>query len=111
MTPNEYQSNCLRTWTANTEERELLANAALGLAGEAGEAVDLLKKSLFHGHALDKEKLAKELGDVCYYAAVMASEIGFSFEVVLQMNIDKLRTRYPDGFSSSASQARLDVVP
>ena len=58
--------------------------------GYIGEAVDLVKKHVFHDHELDKEHLAKELGDVAWYLAVTAHAIGYDLETVLQMNVDKL---------------------
>ena len=74
MTGNEYQKLAMRT--AN-EKCFNLANAGLGLSGEAGEATDIIKKHLFHGHELEKEHLAKELGDVMWYIALVATIIGF----------------------------------
>lgn len=104
MTINDYQKAALRT--ANTEklsDREVLTNGVLGLSGESGECADIVKKHLFQGHELDAEKLAKELGDVAWYLAVASYAIGYSLEAVLQMNVDKLRKRYPDGFSAERS--------
>lgn len=104
MTINDYQQAALRT--ANTEklsDREILTNGVLGLSGESGECADIVKKHLFQGHELDAEKLAKELGDVAWYLAVASYAIGYSLEAVLQMNVDKLRKRYPDGFSAERS--------
>lgn len=104
MTINDYQQAALRT--ANTEklsDREVLTNGVLGLSGESGECADIVKKHLFQGHELDAEKLAKELGDVAWYLAVASYAIGYSLETVLQMNVDKLRKRYPDGFSAERS--------
>ncbi len=112
MSPNEYQNECLRTANANpdtTTERDRLANWALGLAGEAGELADALKKHLFHGKPLDRDALLKECGDVAWYLAVLASELGFTLEEVFAKNVDKLRRRYPEGFSTEASLKRVDV--
>jgi NTP pyrophosphatase (non-canonical NTP hydrolase) len=105
MTGNEYQKLAMRT--AN-EDCFNLANAGLGVTGEAGEVGDIIKKHLFHKHALNKEHLAKELGDVMWYVALTASLIGYDLETVMQMNVDKLRKRYPDGFSSDLSQHRKE---
>lgn len=102
MTPNEYQNEAMRT-----APRPLsLTNGVLGLCGEAGECADIVKKAIFHGHKLDKEHLAKELGDVAWYLAVTAYAIGYDLETVLRMNVDKLRKRYPDGFDAERSQNR-----
>lgn len=109
MTPNEYQQAALRTAPpVNKETGKLprLINGLMGLNGEAGEAIDILKKHLFHGHALDKDHLAKELGDIAWYLAVSADALGYKLEDILQMNVDKLMARYPEGFDSNRSQHR-----
>lgn len=106
MTGNEYQKEALRTASGMAKEFPMELNGVMGLAGESGECVDLMKKHLFQGHALDKEHLAKELGDVAWYLAVTAYAIGYDLETILQMNVDKLRKRYPQGFDSNRSQYR-----
>ena len=107
MTINEYQKEALRTASGmNYENHGLLENAALGLCGEGGEVADLVKKALFQGHKLDKEHLAKELGDAAWYVAVGAHAIGYDLETVLRTNVVKLRERYPDGFEAERSLHR-----
>lgn len=106
MTPNEYQKEALRTESGMNKQYPRILNGLMGLNGEAGEAIDILKKSLFHGHELDREHLAKELGDVAWYLAVSADAIGYKLEDILQMNVDKLRARYPEGFDTERSQHR-----
>lgn len=107
MNFNEYQK--LANTTANKENttKEALVNVGLGLTGEAGEVADLIKKNLCHGHDLDKEKLHKELGDVLWYLAYAAETLGTSLEEIAKMNIDKLKKRYPEGFSTDASVNRV----
>lgn len=100
---NQYQRDAMRTAGDRTDD---LACHALGVAGEAGEVADLFKKHLFHGHPLDRAKAAKELGDVLWYVAVLANRIGYSLSNVAELNVEKLRKRYPDGFSSERSQKR-----
>lgn len=80
----------------------------MGLYGESGECVDMVKKYRFQGHELDKAHLAKELGDVAWYLAVTAHAIGYDLETVLQMNVDKLRNRYPNGFEKERSLHRQE---
>lgn len=106
MQVNEYQMEALRTASGMNQELPMWLNGALGLAGESGEVVDLVKKHLFHGHPLDKSHLAKELGDVAWYLAVMAYDLGFDLETILQLNVMKLRQRYPDGFDTKRSMHR-----
>lgn len=83
-----------------------LSMGVIGLAGEGGEVAELVKKFLFHGHGLDNDKLKKELGDVLYYLARLAAYRGIALRDVASENIEKLRARYPDGFSVWASQNR-----
>lgn len=106
MTINEYQQLALITLNPELKEKDVLINGVMGLCGESGEAIDLVKKHLAQGHALDKEKLAKELGDIAWYLAETAYAIGYPLEDILQMNIDKLKRRYPEGFSTECSLGR-----
>lgn len=82
------------------------AIAAMGLAGEAGEVVDYLKKVLGHGHPLDQDKVAKELGDVLWYVAEICSVLQLDMGEVAEANVKKLKKRYPDGFSKERSVNR-----
>ena len=106
MTPNEYQKEALRTASGMSQEYPRILNGLMGLNGEAGECIDILKKHLFQGHDLDREHMAKELGDVAWYLAISADAIGYDLETIFQMNIDKLRARYPDGFNAEHSLHR-----
>lgn len=108
MTINEYQQAALRTANEELDNIGQLTNGLIGLNGEAGEAIDILKKHLFQGHELDKEHMAKELGDVAWYLAISADAIGYDLETILQMNINKLIARYPDGFDAIHSTKRVN---
>lgn len=80
---------------------------ALGLAGESGEAIELVKKALFHGHPLDTVRLREEIGDVLWYLTMLADAAELLLAECAAVNIDKLRERYPQGsFSSAASLGR-----
>lgn len=103
MTINEYQQNALRTEAGTNKAYPRILNGLMGLNGESGEAIDILKKHLFQGHEFDKEHIAKELGDIAWYLAVSADAIGYDLETILQMNVDKLKKRYPDGFKTELS--------
>ncbi len=96
--------------TANNELPDDIDKAvlALGVAGEAGEVADMVKKHLGHGHELDVNKLIKELGDVLWYIAVLSNKVGVSLQEVAQANIDKLAARYPGGFSVERSKNRTE---
>lgn len=106
MEINEYQKLAMRTLNPELDNKDILINGVMGLCGESGEVIDLVKKHLAQGHELDKEKLAKELGDVAWYLAETAWAIGYSLEDILVMNIEKLKKRYPDGFSTEKSVNR-----
>lgn len=101
---NAFQVDAARTWSGTDPQADVLA--ALGLAGEAGEVVDLIKKHRFHGHDLDREALVGELGDVLHYLAAEARCHGIKLEEVARHNIAKLAKRYPNGFSHEASRNR-----
>jgi len=106
MTINEYQKLAMTTLNPALSETEVLLNGVMGLCGESGEAIDLVKKWMMQGHSLDKAHLRKELGDIAWYLAETATAIGCDLESILQENIDKLKARYPDGFDASRSQHR-----
>ncbi len=108
VTINKYQELAMRTSNPKLTDGEHLINGALGLTGEAGEVADLVKKAYMQGHAIDRERIAKELGDVCWYVAETATAIGYDLETIMQLNIDKLRRRYPDGFDADRSVRRAD---
>lgn len=106
MQINEYQVEALRTAAGMNNDLPMWLNGVLGLNGESGEIADMAKKHLFQGHPLDLEHMAKELGDVAWYVAVTAHAIGYDLETILQMNVDKLRSRYPNGFEVERSLHR-----
>lgn len=105
---NEYQELSERTMNDKLEPRDAINMLALGLAGEAGEVVDHIKKYLYHGHELDSNHVTKELGDVMWYIVNMASALGVDMNEILADNVAKLRKRYPDKFSFEASRNRKD---
>jgi len=105
MTLNEYQKLAMRTANGMNNE-ELLLNGCMGMCGEAGEVIDLVKKATFQGHELDAEKLCEEVGDVLWYVAIILQGIGVSLEECAAGNIEKLRKRYPDGFEAERSVNR-----
>ena len=106
MTANEYQKLAMRTLNPALDKRDVLINGVMGLCGEAGEAIDIVKKHLAQGHALDREALIKELGDVAWYLAETAYALDVPLDEVLERNISKLRARYPEGFDAERSMSR-----
>lgn len=107
MTVNEYQRLAMTTLNPDLNRKEVLINSVMGLCGESGEAIDIVKKWLAQGHTLDKEHLAKELGDVAWYLAEAATALDIPLERIFQDNLDKLKKRYPEGFDSQKSLLRL----
>ena len=103
MTPNEYQKLAMATLNPQLGQKDVLINAVMGLCGESGEAIDIVKKHLHQGHELDREKLIKELGDIAWYLAEAATALEIDLETVLERNIEKLKSRYPEGFSAERS--------
>lgn len=103
LTVNEYQRLAMTTLNPMLDKKDVLINGVMGLCGESGEAIDIVKKWLAQGHELDKEKLAKELGDIAWYLAETAYALDLSLEAVFRGNIEKLKKRYPEGFSSQRS--------
>ena len=106
MTIHEYQKLAMTTLNPELSQRDVLINGVMGLCGESGEAIDIVKKHLHQGHELDREKLIKELGDIAWYLAETATALDVSLEEVLERNIEKLRSRYPEGFSAEHSVNR-----
>jgi len=104
---SEYQKEVQRT-LATSEHIETLKMTAMGLAGEAGEIIDMLKKSLWHGHELDREKAVKECGDLLWYLAALCNALDIKLDDVVKRNVEKLRARYPDGFDSERSKNRSE---
>ena len=107
MEINEYQKLAMTTLNPELNRKDVLINSVMGLCGESGEAIDIVKKWLAQGHELDKEHLAKELGDIAWYLAEAATALDLPLEQILQANLDKLRKRYPEGFDTKRSLARL----
>jgi len=93
----------MTTLNPELDKKDVLINGVMGLCGESGEVIDIVKKHLAQGHELDKEKIIKELGDVAWYMAEIATVLDVDLEDVLVQNIEKLKKRYPEGFSTEKS--------
>ena len=106
MTLNEYQALAQRTSNRTLDQRGHLFNGVLGLAGEAGECADLVKKHYFQDGRLFVEALEDELGDCLWYVVETAAALGVTLEEVAQHNVEKLKKRYPEGFEAERSLHR-----
>lgn len=104
---NQYQELAMRT-TSCTDKDRLILNGVMGLCGESGECIDLVKKHLFQGHELNKEGLIDEASDCFWYLASIATGLGIKLEDIAQHNVDKLKKRYPNGFEASRSRNRTE---
>lgn len=110
MELQEYANEVRRTYAGSDGLYEKLCLGALGLAGESGEVVDLIKKTLFQEHELDVDSLLDEMGDVLWYLTLICDALGVSLEVPMLLNVAKLRKRYPDGFEAWRSIHREEEV-
>lgn len=136
MTGNEYQEHAMRTNDGKATDRLLkemltcdmkyllqqnliaeyerhldiggIFNACLGLSGEVGEFNDMVKKWVFHEKELDINHAKKEAGDICWYLAMLCESFGWNLEEIMQMNVDKLKARYPEGFDTYRANHRSE---
>ena len=110
MKVNDYQQKALLYKAMNNFKIDgrtvILLEGVMGVVGEAGECAELVKKRLFQGHDLNREHLARELGDVAWYLALAADGLGYSLDDILQMNLDKIAGRYPEGYDNDRSLYR-----
>lgn len=105
---SEYQEEVQRT-TGTKTYGETLVMAVMGLAGETGEVCDILKKHVFHDHELDRGKIVKECGDVLWYLTCLCNTLDVPLSEVIEVNVDKLRRRYPSGFDTERSRNREET--
>ena len=105
MKVNEYQQLASRTMNKEAENGDLVLHALHGMVGEIGELHSLYQK-VYQGHKLDEEHAKKELGDLLWFVAEYCFAMDWKLSEVMQMNIDKLRARYPDGFDTDKSLHR-----
>lgn len=130
MTGNEYQKLAMRTNDRRATNRLIgkiqdvkfenscicfdeidiggVFNACLGLSGEVGEFNDIIKKWIFHEKQLDIDHAKKEAGDICWYLAMLCESFGWSLDEIMQMNVDKLKSRYPEGFDIERANHRAE---
>lgn len=106
MQANDYQKEAMKLLNPKLDNKDVLINGVMGLCGESGEVIDIVKKWLAQGHQLDKERMKSKLGDVAWYLAETATALDVSLEQIFQANLDKLHKRYPQGFSTEDSVNR-----
>jgi NTP pyrophosphatase (non-canonical NTP hydrolase) len=108
VTLDDYQRAAARTMNGRLSEKERLVDAAAGLAEEAGEVLGLVRKHAYMEHALERERITRELGDALWCLAAVATGAGVTLEQIAVENLEKLRRRYPAGYSDEASRARAE---
>ena len=92
----DYEAKAARTINPSLDQNGRLIDAAAGLAEEAGEALSLVRKHLYQGRELDRDRLEKELGDVLWCLAMTARAAGLSLDQIASSNVKKLEDRHPD---------------
>lgn len=108
MTANEYQKLAMRTCSIPYDKKDNMINhAVFGLTSEAGEVAGIFQKS-YQGHPVDKEHIKKEMGDCLWMIAELSTALDIDFEDIMQTNIDKLKARFPEGFSAERSLHRAE---
>lgn len=108
MSPNEYQKLAMRTCSIPYDRKDdMVRHGVFGLCSEAGEVSGIFQKE-YQGHSIDPEHLKKELGDCLWMIAEICEAYGFTIEDVMQLNIDKLKARYPEGFDTEHSLHRAE---
>lgn len=108
MEGKEYQKLAMKTLNPSLTKKDMLVNGVMGLNGESGEVIDIVKKHMFQGHELDKDKIKKELGDVMWYVAEVCEALNLSLDEVMEGNIEKLAKRFKDGFTVNESINRKE---
>ena len=106
MTGNEYQVLAARTIPSGNK-KDMKSHALHGLAGEVGELHSIYQK-IYQGHPVDEEHLKKETGDILWMVAEFCTANGWQMEDIMQLNIDKLKARFPKGFEVARSLHRKE---
>ena len=108
MEGNVYQKLAMKTVNPELTKKDMLVNGVMGLNGESGEVIDVVKKHMFQGHDLDVDKIKKELGDVMWYVAEVCEALDLSMDEVMETNITKLSNRFKNGFTKEESINRKE---
>ncbi len=108
MTGNEYQELAARTISVFMGNEECEYHALHGMVGEIGELHSIYQK-FYQGHIEDSdEHRKKELGDLLWFIAEYCTACGWELDEIMELNIEKLKARYPEGFDTERSKHRAD---
>jgi NTP pyrophosphatase (non-canonical NTP hydrolase) len=103
MTTKEYQQSVKRTVNPSLTLKDAIIQKVFGIAGEAGEVVDIFKKHFFQEHAVNKDRVKEEIGDMMWYIAGLCNLLDIDISEIYDLNIEKLKRRYPEGFDRNKS--------
>ncbi len=103
-----FEQNVQRLLVKPEDKTLRMVHASMGIAGEAGEVVDAIKKHWVNGKPLDKENVLEECGDILFYVSGLLSLCGFTMDDAMRHNMEKLSKRYPQGYNDAAAIARAD---
>ena len=107
MRVNEYQRLAARTIREDMLDWEIESHALHGLSAEIGELHSIFQR-VYQGHEANDEHIKKEAGDIAWFLAEFCTARGWDLEEIFQMNIDKLKARYPEGFDPEKSLHRKE---
>jgi NTP pyrophosphatase (non-canonical NTP hydrolase) len=110
MMNEEFENHVGRLFVKPADTTGRMVHAAMGIAGEAGEVVDAVKKTWIYGKELDRENVLEECGDLLFYISALLAETGFTIEDAMAHNMEKLAKRYPIGYTDKAAIERADKV-
>ncbi len=104
----EYAAFVDRLFVNKSKGADGLTHAAIGIAGEAGEILDSVKKSWVYNQEINRGNLIEELGDLAFYMQAMCNLINVQPREIILANMAKLKNRYPMGYTDDAAAARAD---
>lgn len=105
----EYQLESYKNIKAHSSDQLRKSDWAMGLAGEAGEVIELIKHNVAHNEQMDVLKLAKELSDVLWYLSAIASDYKLDLGTIAELNIAKLRHRHQGSYNATRSANRHEI--
>ena len=108
MTNDDFAKHVARLFIKPEDSMGRMVHASMGIAGEAGEVVDAVKKHWVYGKELDRENILEECGDLLFYITALLTETGFTLDDAMVANVAKLAKRYPTGYTDAAAITRAD---
>ena len=103
-----FQEEALRSMRSDLPYEAICSNMCMGLAGETGETVDIFKKHIYQGKDLDINDVIEEVGDILWYIANLCNVNKITMKECMESNVEKLRKRYPNGFTVKDALERVD---